>query len=190
MLAAQRTNSQQTTAAASLSHQSQHKRSLSFNHHLSYNQYTHNQPPPPHHHLPPPPQSLPNHPVAPSHKSNLVPTSSSISKSQHQAAAAASMAAPTSARIGNTKANWSIRNLRPAPPLRPNLLNATTHSGGSGGTSGSGSANALASYCCGRRLQPTFEEDVLVLRVFEGYCAAFQNTARNTIHSGKWHHLN
>ncbi|XP_036327871.1 rho guanine nucleotide exchange factor 7 isoform X3 [Rhagoletis pomonella] len=189
MLAAQRTNSQQATAAAasmatSLSHQSQHKRSLSFNHHLSYNQYTHTQPPPPHHHLPPPQQSLPNHPVAPNHKSNLVPTSSSISKSQHQASAAASMAATTSARIGNTKANWSIRNLRPAPPLRPNLLNATTHSGSSGGTSGSGSANALASYCCGRRLQPTFEEDVLVLRVFEGYCAAFQNTARNTIHSG------
>ncbi|XP_053959279.1 LOW QUALITY PROTEIN: uncharacterized protein LOC128863897 [Anastrepha ludens] len=163
-----------------------HKRSLSFNHHLSYNQYTHTQPPPPHHHLPPPQQSLPNHPVAPSHKSNLAPTSSSISKNQHQTAG--NMAATTNARIGNTKANWSIKNLRPAPPLRPNLLNAMTHSGSGGsgsggGASGSSSANALASYCSGKRMQPTFEEDVLVLRVFEGYCAAYQNTTRNTIHS-------
>ncbi|XP_054741422.1 rho guanine nucleotide exchange factor 7 isoform X1 [Anastrepha obliqua] len=195
MLAAQRTNSQSLAAATagasmatSMSHPSQHKRSLSFNHHLSYNQYTHTQPPPPHHHLPPPQQSLPNHPVAPSHKSNLAPTSSSISKNQHQTAVAGNMAATTNARIGNTKANWSIKNLRPAPPLRPNLLNAMTHSGSGGsgsggGASGSSSANALASYCSGKRMQPTFEEDVLVLRVFEGYCAAYQNTTRNTIHS-------
>ncbi|XP_039952782.1 rho guanine nucleotide exchange factor 7 isoform X3 [Bactrocera tryoni] len=183
MLAAQRTNSQSSAApttsmGTSLSHPSQHKRSLSFNHHLSYNQYTHSQPPPPHHHLPPPQPNPQNHPVAPNHKSSLAPTSSNFSKSQYLAAVGGS----TSAKIGNTRANWSITNLRPAPPLRPNLLNATTQSG-SGVTSGSGSANALASYCSGRRTQPTFEEDVLVLRVFEGYCAAYQNTTRNTIHS-------
>ncbi|XP_049303178.1 rho guanine nucleotide exchange factor 7 isoform X2 [Bactrocera dorsalis] len=184
MLGAQRTNSQSSAAPAtsmggtSLSHPSQHKRSLSFNHHLSYNQYTHTQPPPPHHHLPPPQPNQQNHPVAPNHKSSLAPTSSNFSKSQYLAAVGGS----TSAKIGNTRANWSITNLRPAPPLRPNLLNATTQSG-SGVTSGSGSANALASYCSGRRTQPTFEEDVLVLRVFEGYCAAYQNTTRNTIHS-------
>ncbi|XP_050321483.1 rho guanine nucleotide exchange factor 7 isoform X2 [Bactrocera neohumeralis] len=183
MLGAQRTNSQSSAApttsmGTSLSHPSQHKRSLSFNHHLSYNQYTHSQPPPPHHHLPPPQPNPQNHPVAPNHKSSLAPTSSNFSKSQYLAAVGGS----TSAKIGNTRANWSITNLRPAPPLRPNLLNATTQSG-SGVTSGSGSANALASYCSGRRTQPTFEEDVLVLRVFEGYCAAYQNTTRNTIHS-------
>ncbi|XP_067623629.1 rho guanine nucleotide exchange factor 7 isoform X3 [Eurosta solidaginis] len=190
LASSQRTNSQNPTQAAaaaaamaqSLSHPSQHKRSLSFNHHLSYNQYTPTQPPPPPHHLPQQQQNQQNHPVAPNHKSNLVQTSSNISKSQHQAAV------NTNARSGNTKANWSIRNLRPAPPLRPNLINATTQSGsgsggGSGSASGSGSANALASYCSGRRVQPTFEEDVLVLRVIEGYCAAYQNTTRNTIHS-------
>lgn len=206
MLGAQRTNSQSSAApatsmATSLSHPSQHKRSLSFNHHLSYNQYTHTQLLPPHHHLPPPQPNLQNHPVAPNHKSSLAPTSSNFSKNQYQAAVAGS----TNAKIGNTRgeryflsykysvfiifthtlANWSITNLRPAPPLRPNLLNTTAQSG-SAVASGSASANALVSYCSGRRTQPTFEEDVLVLRVFEGYCAAYQNTTRNTIHSGKW----
>lgn len=80
--------------------------------------------------------------------------------------------------------------MRPAPPLRPNLLNSNTTSGG--GSSGSrsdgggvASLNTLSSYCSGRKNQPTFEEDALVLRVFEAYCAAYQNTTRNTIHSGK-----
>lgn len=72
-------------------------------------------------------------------------------------------------------ANWSISNLRPSPPLRLNLCE----------TSSSVGSNAM--YCNegGRRFQPTFEEDALVLRVFEAYCAAYQSTARNTIHSGK-----
>lgn len=86
-------------------------------------------------------------------------------------------------------ANWTISCLRPTPPLRPSLLNATSGSGsGSGGSGGGGSSssNALASYCSGRKNQPTYEEDALVLRVFEAYCAAYQNNARNTIHSGKW----
>ncbi|KAL7741260.1 hypothetical protein ACLKA6_015145 [Drosophila palustris] len=192
---------QQQLAAGSLASaataMSQHKRSLSFNHHLSYNQYTHTQPPP-HHLHPPQPPSLPSHLGALSHKSSLVPTpnnktaapatTESNSQAAIQAAVAAAAAAAASAaaaapnaRKGSTKANWTISCLRPTPPLRPSLLNASSGSGSSG--SGGSSNNALASYCSGRRNQPTFEEDALVLRVFEGYCAAYQNSARNTIHS-------
>ncbi|KAJ6646099.1 Rho guanine nucleotide exchange factor 7, partial [Pseudolycoriella hygida] len=87
----------------------QHKRSQSFNHHLSYNQFQ--------------------------------------------------------------KGFWQITNLRPAPPLRPSASNSNTTSSG-----------ALSSYS--RKPQPTHEEDALVLRVFEAYCAAYQNTSRNTMHSG------
>ncbi|XP_065355372.1 uncharacterized protein LOC135949853 isoform X1 [Calliphora vicina] len=167
---------------------SQHKRSLSFNHHLSYNQYTHTQHQQPHqmHHQQQPP-SLPSHPVAAqNHKSNLVQTSNSISKIMGPALPAQNMA--TNARTGSTKANWSITNMRPAPPLRPNLLNSnTTGGGGSSGSRSDGggvaSLNSLSSYCSGRKNQPTFEEDALVLRVFEAYCAAYQNNTRNTIHS-------
>uniref|UniRef100_A0A1I8Q7B6 Rho guanine nucleotide exchange factor 7 n=1 Tax=Stomoxys calcitrans TaxID=35570 RepID=A0A1I8Q7B6_STOCA len=177
--------SQGAAAAAT----SQHKRSLSFNHHLSYNQYTHTQHPPPHPmHHPQQPPSLPSHPVAvPNHKSSLVPTSNSISKTQLPAHHTANTMA-VNARTGNTKANWSITNMRPAPPLRPVILNSNPTSGSSsGGGSGSGagvaSLTTLSSYCNGRKNQPTFEEDALVLRVFEAYCAAYQNTTRNTIHS-------
>ncbi|XP_017859566.1 PREDICTED: rho guanine nucleotide exchange factor 7 isoform X3 [Drosophila arizonae] len=186
-------------ASAAATAMSQHKRSLSFNHHLSYNQYTHTQPP---QHLlhPPQPPSLPSHLGQLSHKSNLAPTPSSktaaateSSQAAIQAAAAAAAAAAVAtaapnAKKGNTKANWTITCLRPTPPLRPSLLNTISGSNsgsGSGAGSGSGSSNnALASYCSGRKSQPTFEEDALVLRVFEGYCAAYQNSARNTIHSG------
>lgn len=169
--------------------QSLHKRSLSFNHHLSYNQYhTPTQHPPHHQHLPP--LSQQNHHLGHGHKSNLAQTSNSISKMTNTvgmgATAAAVATAPVppshqgmvpSGRIGNTKANWSITNLRPAPPLRPNLLNNQTSTTG-------GSSNALSSYCNSRKNQPNFEEDALVLRVIEAYCAAYQNNARNTIHSG------
>lgn len=83
---------------------SQHKRSLSFNHHLSYNQYnTHTQHQQPHqmHHQQQPP-SLPSHPVAvQNHKSNLVPISNSISKIMGPALPAQNMA--TNARTGSTK---------------------------------------------------------------------------------------
>uniref|UniRef100_A0A1A9ZI02 Rho guanine nucleotide exchange factor 7 n=1 Tax=Glossina pallidipes TaxID=7398 RepID=A0A1A9ZI02_GLOPL len=176
-----------TTAAAppAMSLPSQHKRSLSFNHHLSYNQYTHSQHPPPAHqpHHPQQQQSLPNHPAPlPSHKSNLVQTSSSISKTPNQTHLPLNMA--TNVRSVNTKANWSITNLRPAPPLRPSLFNAnaTSNTTGCGGGGGS-SSNALSSYFNSRKNQPTFEEDALVLRVFEAYSAAYQNNIRNTIHS-------
>ncbi|XP_055916177.1 uncharacterized protein LOC129949011 isoform X4 [Eupeodes corollae] len=164
--------------------QSLHKRSLSFNHHLSYNQYhTPTQHPPHHQHLPP--LSQQNHLLGLGHKSNLVQTSNSISKMTNTAAmGAAAGAVPVashqgmvpSGRIGSIKANWSITNLRPAPPLRPNLLNNQTSTTG-------GSSNALSSYCNSRKNQPNFEEDALVLRVIEAYCAAYQNNARNTIHS-------
>ncbi|XP_073827209.1 rho-type guanine nucleotide exchange factor isoform X3 [Musca autumnalis] len=189
----QQQQQQQQAAAAS-----QHKRSLSFNHHLSYNQYTHTQLQQPHqmhHHQQQQPPSLPSHPVAvPNHKSNLVQTSNSISKTQmpaHHTATTNTMATAAAAgnvRTGNTKANWNITNMRPAPPLRPSILNTSTTSGnssgggGSGGGAGSIGAN-LSNYCNGRKNQPTFEEDALVLRVFEAYCAAYQNTTRNTIHS-------
>ncbi|XP_032591642.1 rho guanine nucleotide exchange factor 7 isoform X4 [Drosophila grimshawi] len=219
-------NNNNSNSAAAMS---QHKRSLSFNHHLSYNQYTHTQPQQHHQHHPQQPPSLPSHLGALSHKSSLVPTPNSKTAAAAasattaaaagataaagtvaatatennqaaaaiqaavaiQAAAAAAAAAATTApnaRKGSTKANWTISCLRPTPPLRPSLLNATSGSGsGSGSASGSGSGssnNALASYCSGRKNQPTFEEDALVLRVFEGYCAAYQNSARNTIHAG------
>ncbi|XP_034472580.1 rho guanine nucleotide exchange factor 7 isoform X2 [Drosophila innubila] len=184
-----------TTLVNAATAMSQHKRSLSFNHHLSYNQYTHTQPP---QHLlhPPQPPSLPSHLGALSHKSSLVPTpnnktaavaaTESSSQAAIQAAVAAAAAASVAAaapnaRKGSTKANWTISCLRPTPPLRPSLLNASS---GSGSGSGGSSNNALSSYCSGRKNQPTFEEDALVLRVFEGYCAAYQNSARNTIHSG------
>lgn len=42
----------------------------------------------------------------------------------------------------------------------------------------------LSSYS--NKQQPTYEEDALVLRVIEAYCAAYQNTSRNTIHSGEF----
>ncbi|XP_068140641.1 rho guanine nucleotide exchange factor 7 isoform X3 [Drosophila tropicalis] len=173
---------------------SQHKRSLSFNHHLSYNQYnTHTQPPP---HLmhPPQPPSLPSHLGTLSHKSSLVQTPNNKTVAPQQlattegnqavaAAAATGPAAGPSARKGSTKANWTISCLRPTPPLRPSLLNVTTGSG-SGNNSSSSSGGGAAGYCSGRKNQPTYEEDALVLRVFEAYCAAYQNSTRNTIHSG------
>ncbi|XP_061402408.1 rho guanine nucleotide exchange factor 7-like, partial [Musca vetustissima] len=155
---------QQQQAAAT----SQHKRSLSFNHHLSYNQYTHTQHPPPHqmHHHPQQqqqPPSLPSHPVAvPNHKSNLVQTSNSISKTQmpvHHTGntmAGAAVAAGGNARTGNTKANWNITNMRPAPPLRPSILNTSTTGGNSsGGGSGAGGSigSNLSNYCNGRKNQ-------------------------------------
>ncbi|XP_039480324.1 rho guanine nucleotide exchange factor 7 isoform X3 [Drosophila santomea] len=186
---------QGSPATNSMSH---HKRSQSFNHHLSYNQYTPTQPPP-HHLHPPQPPSLPSHlgAAGPRSSSAQTPNSKTAAPIQAssmdaspviQAAAAAAAAAVgmgvPSARKGSTKANWTISCLRPTPPLRPSLLNATSGSGSGSSGGGSSSSNALASYCSGRKNQPTYEEDALVLRVFEAYCAAYQNNARNTIHSG------
>lgn len=71
-------------------------------------------------------------------------------------------------------ANWSIVNLRPAPPLRPTLINSNSSSGASSGA-------VLANT---KKIQPTYEEDALVLRVIEAYCTAYQNPTRNALHSG------
>lgn len=68
-------------------------------------------------------------------------------------------------------ANWSIVNLRPAPPLRPMLTNSSSNGGGT----------TLSNP---KKTQPTYEEDALVLRVIEAYCVAYQNPSRNAVHSG------
>jgi hypothetical protein len=80
-------------------------------------------------------------------------------------------------------ANWNITNLRPAPPLRPNLL--TTSSTSANNSVQQQQQSSPASLASSKKQQPTYEEDALVLRVIEAYCAAYQNTSRNTIHSGK-----
>uniref|UniRef100_A0A182QMA8 DH domain-containing protein n=1 Tax=Anopheles farauti TaxID=69004 RepID=A0A182QMA8_9DIPT len=60
------------------------------------------------------------------------------------------------------------------------------------GSSGAGSTSLNASesvhhslsFNSNSKLSPTYEEDALVLRVIEAYCAAYQSTSRNTMHSG------
>lgn len=66
-------------------------------------------------------------------------------------------------------------------------------SGGVNGVGGAtGSVNTSANGISGsggtpvRKVPPTYEEDALVLRVIESYCAAYQNTNRNTTHSGEF----
>ncbi|XP_055371101.1 uncharacterized protein LOC129605372 isoform X3 [Condylostylus longicornis] len=202
--------SQQQQQQPLINQTSQHKRSLSFNHHLSYNQYStlsNQQHPQLHQHQ----QQQPIHqgiglgqgaavvtqvttvtPVQNQNlKSNLVQTSKNISKLENPmhnhpvvVGTGITKTPPTvvgqSGRIGNIKANWSITNLQPAPPLRPNLLNPPPPTSSSGGSS----VNTLTNYCNSRKVQPTYEEDALVLRVIEAYCAAYQSNSRNTIHSG------
>lgn len=63
--------------------------------------------------------------------------------------------------------------MRPAPPLRPTLINSSS--------SGGGTSAILTNT---RKTQPTYEEDALVLRVIEAYCVAYQNPSRNAVHSG------
>ncbi|XP_055371092.1 uncharacterized protein LOC129605372 isoform X2 [Condylostylus longicornis] len=201
--------SQQQQQQPLINQTSQHKRSLSFNHHLSYNQYStlsNQQHPQLHQHQ----QQQPIHqgiglgqgaavvtqvttvtPVQNQNlKSNLVQTSKNISKLENPmhnhpvvVGTGITKTPPTvvgqSGRIGNIKANWSITNLQPAPPLRPNLLNPPPPTSSSGGSS----VNTLTNYCNSRKVQPTYEEDALVLRVIEAYCAAYQSNSRNTIHS-------
>lgn len=72
-------------------------------------------------------------------------------------------------------ANWSIANLRPAPPLRPAIVNTNSTS------------NAVLT--SSKKSQPTYEEDALVLRVIEAYCVAYQNPTRNALHSGSLHSI-
>nr|XP_029720108.1 rho guanine nucleotide exchange factor 7 isoform X7 [Aedes albopictus] len=151
-------------------HMSQHKRSQSFNHHLSYNQ------------------------VQQQHQSQsqkqLLANFASRNSDQSQ-----QQPVPNLKGI-KEKANWKITNLRPAPSLRPALLNGsgggggggnvigTGSGGGGGGLTGSGSVHhSLSLSQQSTKTPPTYEEDALVLRVIEAYCAAYQSTARNTMHS-------
>lgn len=69
--------------------------------------------------------------------------------------------------------NWSITHLRPSNPLRPYIASSQ-------------SSSQLKYELSTKRQQPTYEEDALVLRVIEAYSIAFQNTSRNTIHSGEY----
>lgn len=174
-------------------HMSQHKRSQSFNHHLSYNQVQQQQ-----------------HQQQQSQKlllSNFVANRISTEQTGNP---------PPSLKGIKEKANWNITNLRPAPPLRPALLNGNAPGmtgggsvsivgggGGAGGSIGSGSgiggggggsgltgsgsvyhSLSLSTSSQSTKAQPTYEEDALVLRVIEAYCAAYQSNARNTMHSG------
>jgi hypothetical protein len=68
--------------------------------------------------------------------------------------------------------NWSITHLRPSNTLRPCIASSQ-------------SSSQLKYELSTKRPQPTYEEDALVLRVIEAYSIAFQNTSRNTIHSGE-----
>ncbi|XP_038113354.1 rho guanine nucleotide exchange factor 7 isoform X4 [Culex quinquefasciatus] len=165
-------------------HMSQHKRSQSFNHHLSYNQVQQ--------------QQQQQHQSQKLLLSNFAASRISTESGNP----------PPSLKGIKEKANWNITNLRPAPPLRPALLNGTNSSGsGTGSTGGGGGASIVGggggsigsgsgltgsgsvyhslSLGTGQstKAQPTYEEDALVLRVIEAYCAAYQSNARNTMHS-------
>uniref|UniRef100_A0A1B0EUT8 PH domain-containing protein n=1 Tax=Lutzomyia longipalpis TaxID=7200 RepID=A0A1B0EUT8_LUTLO len=124
-------------------HMSQHKRSHSFNHHLTFNQLQKQQQAQPQHPHPAPPLPPSHHPIQPkdiTNQSLVVQNEKSV----------------------NPKANWSITNLRPAPPSRMSVQGGIV---------------------APRKDPPTYEEDALVLRVIESYCAAYQSTSRNTMHS-------
>ncbi|KAG5675537.1 hypothetical protein PVAND_005433 [Polypedilum vanderplanki] len=133
---------------------SQHKRSLSFNHHLSYNQV-----------YPQQQQMQQSQQSQTFMKQNLIP--------QHQLLSQRKEIVPTSPNIKNnpTKSDWSITNLRPSCPLRPLCIAVNQ------------SSSQLKFELSTKKVQPTYEEDALVLRVIEAYSIAFQNTSRNTIHS-------
>ncbi|GAB0100937.1 rho guanine nucleotide exchange factor 7 [Sergentomyia squamirostris] len=125
-------------------HMPQHKRSHSFNHHLTFNQLQkQQQQAQPQHPHPAPPLPPSHHPIQPK---DLI---------------AQSLVAQNEKSI-NPKANWSITNLRPAPPSRMSVQGGIV---------------------APRKDPPTYEEDALVLRVIESYCAAYQSTSRTTTHS-------
>ncbi|XP_035780766.1 uncharacterized protein LOC118460509 isoform X4 [Anopheles albimanus] len=188
-------------------HMSQHKRSQSFNHHLSYNQLQQQQ----QQHIQQ--QQLKQHPPNPS----LLPSLNSSNTNRPEANLVPAVGG--NQKSFSEKANWNITNLRPSSPLRPALLSmiATGSGAGSGGgrsatVSITGSiGGAVAGSCVGggsnstgsggsfnhtdsahhsmsfspssSKVSPTYEEDALVLRVIEAYCAAYQSTSRNTMHA-------
>uniref|UniRef100_A0A182W9U9 DH domain-containing protein n=1 Tax=Anopheles minimus TaxID=112268 RepID=A0A182W9U9_9DIPT len=186
-------------------HMSQHKRSQSFNHHLSYNQVQQQQ-------QQLQQQQLKQHQPNPS----LLASPNSLNLNRHEA----NQVVALNQKGFSEKANWNITNLRPAPSLRPAFLSSVAVSsagGAAGGTGGgrsatvsiTGSIGGAAASCVGggnsgsgssmlntsdsvhhslsfsssSKVSPTYEEDALVLRVIEAYCAAYQNTSRNTMHS-------
>lgn len=166
--------------SSSMQQISQHKRSLSFNHHLSYNQVQAQQQHQSMHQHPQQqafmkPSSTPQHHLL-SQRKEIVPTSPNIKSAQAKSkkldfylkVSILNMA------FGST-GNWSITNLRPSNPLRPCFTYA----------SNSQSSSQLKYELSTKKSQPTYEEDALVLRVIEAYSIAFQNTSRNTIHSGE-----
>uniref|UniRef100_A0A2M4CRP2 Putative guanine nucleotide exchange factor n=1 Tax=Anopheles darlingi TaxID=43151 RepID=A0A2M4CRP2_ANODA len=191
-------------------HMSQHKRSQSFNHHLSYNQLQQQQQQQQHIQQ----QQLKQHPP----NQSLLPSLNSSNINRPEANLVPAVAG--NQKSFSEKANWNITNLRPSSPLRPALLSmvATGSGAGSGGgrsatVSITGSiGGAVAGSCVGggsnstgsggsfnhtdsahhsmsfspssSKVSPTYEEDALVLRVIEAYCAAYQSTSRNTMHAG------
>lgn len=150
---------------------SQHKRSLSFNHHLSYNQLQQMQQQQAHQGFLK--QVQMQHPVLPQRKEMSPLLGQNTKNTQPKSKWKVwSTLWRILLMISHTFAdNWSITNLRQAYPLRPCFL-----------TGGNSLTYALSS----KKVQPTFEEDALVLRVIESYCAAFQNTSRHTMHSGEF----
>ncbi|XP_058125964.1 rho guanine nucleotide exchange factor 7 [Anopheles ziemanni] len=184
---------------------SQHKRSQSFNHHLSYNQVQQQQQQ----------QSQPQQQKQHQPNPNQLPSLNSLTLSRPEG----KQVSPNQKGFLE-KANWNITNLRPAPPLRPAFLSSVATSGPGGGSNSAGtgggrsatasitgSIGGAAASCVGggsgngtlntndsvqhglsfsasSKVSPTYEEDALVLRVIEAYCAAYQSTSRNTMHSG------
>ncbi|XP_055632377.1 rho guanine nucleotide exchange factor 7 isoform X6 [Toxorhynchites rutilus septentrionalis] len=154
-------------------HMSQHKRSQSFNHHLSYNQVQQQQ-----------------------HQSQKQQANQLLSNLAIRTSEQSQQPVPNLKGI-KEKAHWKITNLRPAPPLRPALLNGGGGGGGGGGLVGGGGGigsvtglavsgsvhHSLSLSQQSTKAPPTYEEDALVLRVIEAYCAAYQSSTRNTMHS-------
>lgn len=198
--------------------QLQHKRSLSFNHHLNYNQYQLQQQQQHLQQTPQQPQSLQGN-VSSSFNNTYLPYQTPPARPSHNPYqtlrdVAARTTPPAVNQRGENSliiisckvnshpmrpsflllpANWSFTQLKPAPPVRHSFVsNSHQSAGGTNATSGgTGSANTSAnglSVSSGtptRKIPPTYEEDALVLRVIESYCAAYQNTNRNTTHSGE-----
>lgn len=197
----------------SVQSQLQHKRSLSFNHHLNYNQYQMQQQHQPLQHTTQQPQSLQGN-VSSSFSNTYQPYQTPPARPSHNPYqtlkdAAARTTPPAANQKGeldgftlgvwlicnsvpSPPANWSYTQLKPAPPVRQSFVNNSQMSSGVGSGSGTGSSSANTSAnglgsggTPTRKIPPTYEEDALVLRVIESYCAAYQNTNRNTTHSGE-----
>lgn len=158
--------------SSSMQQISQHKRSLSFNHHLSYNQVQSMHPHPQQTAFMKP-SSTPQHQLL-SQRKEIVPISPSTKSAQSKSKNFhAILRFKLTSRL--LLGNWSITNLRPSIPLRPCFTFA----------SNSQSNTQLKFELSTKKAQPTYEEDALVLRVIEAYSIAFQNTSRNTVHSGE-----